>query len=264
MNVFPAIVFVLLSSIFSVAYADNRVRTEIYKEGEIYQIISRVGYQTTIQLEEGERFDNSDSSIIGMGDSEAWELGARGHNVSFKPTEDYPQTNLTLITNKRTYLFSLRLAKKNEEATWFLKFRYPETEAAKAAAEAEELAKKKAVTEAARAKRVVVNTNYFWRGTNDLLAPSAAFDDGRFTRLIYDHAGELPVFYKVLPDGSESLINTNIDQEDNSIVVLHEVIRKIRARLNNEVIEISNGNYIRPMLDEFGTSVHGAVRKEKE
>ena len=81
--------------------------------------------------------------------------------------------------------------------------------------------------------------------------------------MMYDHAGELPNFYKVMPDGSEALINTNIDQVEKNTVILQEVTRVVRARLNNEVIEIVNNNYEVPSFNKTGTGVSGTVRVDR-
>ena len=174
-----------------------------------------------------------------------------------------PQTNVVVVTNKRTYSFELQATAKDSMPTYILRFRYLDTEAAKAAAEAAAEAKRVQITAAARAEKTVINTDYVWRGENELLKPTAAYDDGRFTRLVYDHSGELPVFFKVLPDGTEALLNSNVDPDDKRTVVLHEVIRTVRARMGDQVIEIINRAYTLPKFNETGTSVPGAVRVDK-
>lgn len=266
MKLYPlALAFVLAVPAVSFAdYADSRIRTEIYSAQRVYDIYARVGRATLLQLEDDETLTVSPSSILGIGDGDAWELGVRGNNVVFKPVKESPQTNLVLVTNKRTYAVELNMAPKKSTPTYILKFRYLDTEAKRAAAEAAAEAKRVSITAAAKAERININTDYVWRGNNKLLAPTAAYDDGRFTRLIYNHAGELPVFFKVLPDGSEALINSNVDAKDRSVIQLHEVIRTIRARLNNDIVEIINNNYLLPNLNTTGSSAAGVVRVEKE
>src|SRR5262249_34961475 len=119
------------------------------------------------------------------------------------------------------------------------------------------------ITAEARAQRVRINTEYYWRGDNALLVPTAAWDDGRFTRLRYAHAGEIPVFFKVLPDGTEALINANVDSHERDVTVLQEVARVVRARLGEDVIEIVNHAYGTPSFNNSGATEHGAVRVEK-
>lgn len=243
---------------------DSRIRTEVYSNQKVYEIDAAVGRASLIQLEEDESLVISPSSVLGIGDSAAWSLGVRGNNLVLKPTQSFPRTNLIVVTNKRTYAIELKKTDEKVKATYILRFTYPDTEAAKLAAANAAEAKRVALEAAKKAVKTKINTEYSWRGTNKLLAPTAAFDDGRFTKLIYDHAGELPVFYKILPDGSESLLNFNIDENDRSVVVLHEVIRSIRVRLNNEVIEITNENYKLPALNRTGTTEHGISRITKD
>ncbi|MDD0927894.1 TrbG/VirB9 family P-type conjugative transfer protein [Xylella fastidiosa subsp. multiplex] len=251
----------LLACVANLAYAnDPRIRTEIYNKSSVYNVHTQIGRASLIQLEDGESLEISPSSLLGIGDAEAWNLGVRGNNIVLKPTQKMLQTNVIVVTNKRTYSFELLATAKDSMPTYILRFRYPDTEASKAAAEA----KRVQITAAARTEKTVINTDYFWRGDNELLKPTAAYDDGRFTRLVYDHSGELPVFFKVLPDGTEALLNSNIDPEHKQTVVLHEVIRTVRARLGNQVIEIINRAYKLPKFNETGTSVPGAMRTDRD
>lgn len=251
----------LLACASSFAYAnDPRIRTEIYDKSVVYNVHTKIGRASLIQFEEDESLMISPSSVLGIGDADAWNLGVRGNNIVLKPAQEMPQTNIVVVTNKRTYSFELQATAKDAMPTYILRFRYLDTEAAMAAAEAAAAAKRAQITAAARSEKTVINTDYVWRGDNELLKPTAAYDDGRFTRLVYDHSGELPVFFKVLPDGTEALLNSNVAPDDKRIVVLHEVIRTVRARMGDQVIEIINRAYALPKFNETGTSVPGAVR----
>lgn len=243
---------------------DNRIRNEIYNKDAVYNVFTRVGRASLIQFEDDETLVVSPSSVLGIGEANDWDLGVRGSSLAIKPLKAKPATNLLVVTNKRSYAFELLPAPKNSQPTYILRYRYFDTEQARAAAEAAAEAKRVSITAASKAAPVKVNTNYVWRGDNELFKPTGAYDDGRFTRLIYDSAVELPVFYKVLPDGSEALLNYNVDQQDRRIVILQEVIRTVRARQGNDVIEIVNKGYVLPKLNMTGTSVHGAVRVDKE
>jgi len=241
---------------------DPRVRTEVYDARLVYTVYTGIGIATLIQLENDEGLEISPSSVLGIGDADAWNLGVRGNNIVLKPVTRMPKTNIVVVTNKRTYSFDLVPSGKKTPPTYIIRFAYPDTDAAIDEAEQARLI----LTMDAKALRRTVNTEYTWKGRESeaALAPTAAWDDGRFTRLTYNHAGELPVFYKVLPDGSEALLNYNVDSKDKATIVLHEVIRKARARLNNQVIEIYNRRFKVPMINETGAGAHGAVRIEKE
>ena len=254
----------LLAIVTSLAHAyDHRIRTEIYDKATVYNVHTQIGRATLIQLEDDESLAISPSTILGIGDADAWDLGVRGNNIALKPTKKMPQTNVVVVTNKRTYSFELLAAAKDSIPTYILRFRYLDSEAAKAAAEVIAEAKRVQITAAAKAEKTSINTDYVWRGDNELLKPTSAYDDGRFTRLVYDHAGEMPVFFKVLADGTEALVNSNIDPAQKNTVVLHEVIRTVRARLGEQVIEIINRSYTLPKFNQNGTGTPGAVRIDR-
>jgi type IV secretion system protein VirB9 len=252
-------IFSALACVITSAHADLRIQTEQYDKSRVYNVYTKVGRTSLIQLEDDETLTVSRSSVLGMGDADAWTLSARGNNIIFKPSQVNPDTNLIFVTNKRTYVIDLSNVAKGGLPTYLLRFTYPDTEAAKAALEA----KRAQVTAAAKAEKIEVNTDYVWRGDNALLKPTAAWDDGRFTRLVYDNAAELPVFSKVLPDGTEALVNASIDPEDKKTVIIQEVGRTLRGRLGNEVIEIINRNYKVPKFNVTGSGIPGAVRVEK-
>jgi type IV secretion system protein VirB9 len=253
------ILALLLCSVAHAAVDDTRIQQVIYGKKNVYPIRAQVGRTVLIQFEEGETLESSHSTILGMGDAAAWNLSARGSSIVFKPTAVKPQTNLVIVTNKRSYIFDLDMVKKGEQPTYFMYFDYPDTDKARA----DQLAERAKLTAAAKSEKIIPNTDYVWRGSNVLLKPTAAWDDGRFTRLMYDSAIETPVFFKLLPDGTEAQINTSIDPVERNTIILQEVIRTVRARLGKEVIEIVNNNYQLPKFNRLGAGVSGAVRIEK-
>lgn len=266
----------VLASMQAHARDDERLQFTPYQRARVYTIYAAIGKASMIQLQEGETVDpkKSDASVVGLGFGSAWTLGVRENNFVIKPKMAFPDTNMILVTNKRTYAFDLKMAPKYIQPTYILAFSYPEDEkkaqldaqanlARVAAQAAQAQADKDRLTESSRAQRVVVNTEYFWRGDNTALKPTAAWDDGRFTHLQYDHAGELPVFFKVLPDGTEALVNSNIDPAEKSVVILQEVLKTIRVRLGQSVVEVVNHGFKTPAFNTTGMSEHGAVRVER-
>jgi len=245
------------------AYEDARVVTEAYDANKIYNVWARVGEATLIQFENGEAL-TSTSSVLGMGRPDDWDVGVRGSSIMIRPWVLKNATNLIVVTNKRTYAFELMTATKEISPTFVMRFTYPEEERKRKAAEAAAIAERVKISAASKAEKISINTDYSWRGEAKDLVPTGAYDDGRFTRLIYDNGADLPSFYDVKADGSEALMNTNIDQHDRRVVMLDSVIKKIRARYNNEVIEIINNSYKPTKFNKYGTGVHGAVRIEKQ
>jgi type IV secretion system protein VirB9 len=256
--------------------ADSRIQVEEYRRDKVYVVYAAIGMSTLIQLQEGETIDpkKTEASGLGMGFGDAWTLGVRENNIFLKPAKAFPDTNMLIVTNRRTYVFDLKRVPRGITPTYVMSFTYAQDDkkaqaqrqaqaAALAAQAAAAQAETDRITAEARAQRVSINTEYYWRGDNALLAPTAAWDDGRFTRLRYAHAGEIPVFFKVLPDGTEALINANVDPQEKDVTVLQEVARVVRARLGDDVIEIVNHAYSTPSFNKSGATEHGTVRVEK-
>ena len=105
---------------------DNRVKTYVYNENEIYPLVIFYGYQTSIEFAHGEEV-----STISMGDSYAWQVTPVGRRLFLKPLEENMHTNMTIITNKRAYQFDLFSKKAdgefNKELVYVMRFYYPET-----------------------------------------------------------------------------------------------------------------------------------------
>ncbi len=106
---------------------DNRVKTYVYNENEIYPLMIFYGYQTSIEFAKGEEV-----STISMGDSYAWQITPIGRRLFVKPLEENMHTNMTILTNKRAYQFDL-FSKKAEndfdaELVYVMRFYYPDKE----------------------------------------------------------------------------------------------------------------------------------------
>lgn len=104
---------------------DNRVKTYIYNENEVYNLMIFYGYQTSIEFARGEEVVN-----ISMGDSYAWKITPVGRRLFVKPLEDNMHTNMTILTNRRAYqfdLFSKKIEGKfDKELVYVMRFYYPE------------------------------------------------------------------------------------------------------------------------------------------
>ncbi|MBQ9724139.1 MAG: TrbG/VirB9 family P-type conjugative transfer protein [Neisseriaceae bacterium] len=119
---------------------DSRIQYVEYDTDNVVKIRAKVAHTVTVQLDKGE---SAEQGVVAMGDAQAWNMAVKGNNLIFKPTAESPQTNLTVITNKRIYVFDLSLAgcsynKKGKKVctppTYLLRFTYPDDIAAARAA----------------------------------------------------------------------------------------------------------------------------------
>ncbi|HJD65704.1 MAG TPA: TrbG/VirB9 family P-type conjugative transfer protein [Rickettsia endosymbiont of Bembidion nr. Transversale] len=102
---------------------DNRIQTYIYNPNEVYLLTLHFGFQAHIEFAKNEEVQN-----IILGDAYAWKLTPIGNRLFIKPLEKYIRTNMTIITNKRTYEFdisSVELMEGHEkELVYVIKFDY--------------------------------------------------------------------------------------------------------------------------------------------
>lgn len=126
-----SVIVLLLSISSNFSYADepittdNRVKTYVYNENEIYPLVIYYGYQTSIEFAKGEEV-----ASISMGDSYVWQINPVGRRIFVKPLEENMHTNMTILTNKRAYQFDLFSRKVenefNNDLVYVMRFYYPD------------------------------------------------------------------------------------------------------------------------------------------
>lgn len=243
---------------------DSRIQYFNYTPNDVFVIKTKVGRSSLIQFEDGEIIH--DDGGLGMGDAKAWSLGVKGNNIFFKPKGDMPDTNMIVVTNKRTYAFELQTTGSND-ITYVARFKYPEKEELNGVSEQGKQPKQlylRATDKSKNDEKTVfidsrINVHYFKKG-NLNITPTNAWDDNLFTYLKYDNADELPTVYKVMPDGSETLVNTHV--KDN-VLVVHDVTQTLRLRLNNMVADLHNANKQPTTFNHQGTSQDNLIRTVK-
>lgn len=103
---------------------DNRIKTYIYNPNEVYLLVLHFGFQSHIEFAKNEEIQN-----IILGDAYAWKITPLANRLFIKPLEKDIRTNMTIITNKRTYEFdiaSTELMMGNErDLVYVIKFYYP-------------------------------------------------------------------------------------------------------------------------------------------
>lgn len=228
---------------------DKRVQTATYSADNVFRLQAMVGRSSLIQFPVNETV-NDDEGLITSGDPTAWTLGVNkaGNKVVIKPTSDQdPDTNLIINTNKRTYLLELKLVKKVTDMTYALRFVLPEVPKV--------LAKIDAPINPCNGYE-----NRAWqnRGNKDL-APSEVWDNGTFTCFRFATNKPRPVLYQVMPDGLETVITQRNEQ---NILVAHGVSSHWRLRLNGQVLEFKTQPRATPY--NFKGTTTGEVRTLKD
>lgn len=103
---------------------DSRIKTYIYSPNEVYLLVLHYGFQSHIEFAPNETIDT-----ITLGDSYLWKITPLGNKLFIKPMEKNIRTNMTIITNKRTYQFDI-VAKEllegdDKDLVYVVRFQYP-------------------------------------------------------------------------------------------------------------------------------------------
>lgn len=224
---------------------DPRVRIVDYNPLNVVKLSTFYGVSTHVQFSESESIKD-----VAVGDEGAWNIVPRGNNLFIKPKATKADTNVTVITDKRTYHFSLFVSPRQirDSTAWrdpsliyALSFRYPDEEAAKAAAKSKSEAVKSRLSEMksklAAARKEGENYDYWVAGSQEI-SPTAARDDGRFIYLTFNNNRDMPAVYSVDEDGNEALINTNV--VDGNTIVVQRLVRQLKLRKGNAVACVVN------------------------
>jgi type IV secretion system protein VirB9 len=179
------------------------------------------------------------------------------NHLFLKPKAERADTNLTVITDKRVYHFTLVLSNRkpsdpeawrDRDLTYSLSFRYPDEVArqreAEAAAATHVQKEDEIATRLAAAKTRTDGTDYWIAGAEEV-SPSSVRDDGRFMYLTFANNRDMPAVYTEDIAGNEAIVNTHI--EGNQIVV-QRLFRKLVLRkgpavacLVNKSFDLGNG-----------------------
>lgn len=104
---------------------DSRIRTLVYNPNEVYELKFYYGYQSFIEFADDEEIE-----MISIGEAFAWRLTPAGKRLFVRPLEIAGHTNMTIISNRRTYHFDIRSGeydgKADEELVYTVRFFYPQ------------------------------------------------------------------------------------------------------------------------------------------
>jgi type IV secretion system protein VirB9 len=231
--------------------AEGRIRTVVYDPDEVVTIDAVVGIVVHVVLEPGETY-----LTHAFGDGKAWDFAYRLNHLFLKAVATDADSNLTVVTDRRSYHFEVRLrTDRGAVPTYELAFRYRESRVRKEAKDSRER-----LEEAFRRPPSSVNLRYSMSGDLDI-APLNCWDDGQFTSFKFGATADLPAIYAVDRDGKESLVNRHTAGSANEIVVMHKVAERWVVRLGGRALLVWNDAYAAPgRTNESGTSVADVKR----
>jgi type IV secretion system protein VirB9 len=211
---------------------DSRIKTYVYSENEVFRLVVHYGYQTSIEFADGEEMQT-----ISVGNNYAWQLTPVGRRLFIKPLEENILTNMTILTNKRSYQFEIQSKLLSytidEELVYVVRFFYPD----------ENFDTGRPVIDSVKSEEPIpvikpFNFNYTLSGGDDKIAPIKVFDDGTNTFFKFDSGVDIPKFeYKKGNKYKELQPRRRSD-----FIILNTIAKEFRLTRNDIIISVYNEN----------------------
>ena len=225
----------------AMAQDDPRMVERLYDPTEVVRIEGRVDVQSTIRFGDDEQIEN-----VAIGNSQTWQVtpNRRANLLFVKPLDPRATTNMTVVTNRNTYLFDLVANPNARSPIYMLTFTYPEEllpqddEPALAAADIRPSSVEMA---AANDDYAVVDpevVNVAWTGTGDAsLIPSEIYDNGEATFLTWPAGSAMPAILLKDHEGNEGPANFAVRGDT---IVLDLVPSEITLRSGDNEAVLTN------------------------
>jgi type IV secretion system protein VirB9 len=224
-----------------------RVSQVPFVPDEVTRVLGAVDHPVLIEFSATEPIED----VAGGGIS-GWEVQKRAHRLFVRATPQATTGTLLVTSRTRSYVFDLvpvRATRKGASARYMSKivFAYdaPPVPAPQGSAGAVSAvpAKLEQLPLGYPLHQPYRNTNYTMQVVTETvdIRPREAFDDGRFTWLLFPRNQELPVVYKSVP-GTEEEVVVNSHMEGDYLV-LHAVAPLWNLRLGGSVVGVFNESY---------------------
>lgn len=228
------------------SYSDNTANVYNYNKYKQFEINTKVGYVTDVQLRPGEVVQK-----IASGNTTQWQVDVDiidgVQHVYIKPMVSGIRTNMIINTDQRSYRF---LVNSTDEMEYVVVFNFAELDReTQLKAEAEALAAQQArLDNLKRLQNTHFNTNYKVIKTKNVktaYVPKNIFDDGQKTYIeVSDLAlrDNLPLVYSYddWEKGKLQLVNYRLK---NNVIEIDKVVNKMRVMFSqNSYFDVQNKN----------------------
>lgn len=228
------------------SYSDNTANVYNYNKYKQFEINTKVGYVTDVQLRPGEVVQK-----IASGNTTQWQVDVDiidgVQHVYIKPMVSGIRTNMIINTDQRSYRF---LVNSTDEMEYVVVFNFAELDReAQLKAEAEALAAQQArLDNLKRLQNTHFNTNYKVIKTKNVktaYVPKNIFDDGQKTYIEVSELAlrdNLPLVYSYddWEKGKLQLVNYRLK---NNVIEIDKVVNKMRVMFSqNSYFDVQNKN----------------------
>lgn len=211
---------------------ESRIRVINYVPNSVIRFVGHYNFHSIIEFGQDEEI-----KTITMGDTSGWQLNPAGNRIFLKPVSDDAVTNMTVITNRRTYFFEMHAeyasSISDSNLAFITKFMYPDGQ----------LGVPNNVGNGATSgldlgKPTTYNFRYKISGKASHIEPILVFDDGKFTYFKFrDVNADIPSIFLVDANQNESLVNYRVT---DGYIVVERVTNKFSLRSGKDVICVFN------------------------
>lgn len=237
---------------------DFRIKSVVYNPLDVVELDAVAGVSTHIQMAPDETYVTHV-----FGESGGWVLTSNENNIFVRPVAELSDTNLTIISNKRTYylvLHCISYAEKKQpdgtvkqefiktpwqakQATVGLIYKYPFEDMALANRKLEERRVQEALNKADTTGPRNIDYQMSDEPGTEYIRPTWVWDNYRSTSFEFPANAELPTIFVVGSDGKESVANVTPMGENSNILVVPQTAKMWKVRMGDKVVGVVNGNY---------------------
>lgn len=208
---------------------DPRIRTVAYDPDQVVRLTGYFGIQTMLEFAPDERIEN-----VSIGDAMGWQVtpNKKANLLFLKPLDRTATTNMTVVTDRRRYVFELVVAgpkATTKDLAYVVRFLVPPPAPVFAVAAAP----------APPAAPVVRNSAYTVKG-EAALQPTKIFDDGAATYFAWPAQADLPAVFVVGADGVEGLANAAVR---DGYLVVDQLAPRFVLRSGKASLIVTNGAF---------------------
>lgn len=198
---------------------DAHIQTVFHEDDQVVRLVGALGWQIMLEFGPDERIET-----VSIGDALAWQVtpNKRARNIFLKPLARNAATNMTVITDRSRYVFSLDVGARKAATPWVVRFEYPKVVVA-------------AIEEPPLPPPRTLNYAYDRRGAAGLL-PARVWDDGQLTYFEFPETIPVPAIFVGGPGKDESLVNT---ATRGRVTIVQQIAPRFTLRSGKQVATIS-------------------------
>ncbi len=207
---------------------DPRIRTVAYDPDQVVRLTGYFGIQTMLEFAPDERIEN-----VSIGDAMGWQVtpNKKANLLFLKPLDRTAATNMTVVTDRRRYVFELVVAgpkASTRDLAYVVRFLVP--------APAPLMVSAPPPPPVAPVER---NVAFTVKG-DAAIQPTKVFDDGAATYFAWPAQADLPAVFVVGADGVEGLANAVVR---DGYLVVDQLAPRFVLRSGKASLTVTNGAF---------------------